>query len=41
MEFLRQNMKESHPGLTTRVRDFGLFVELRDCFVEGLVRNRI
>ncbi|HYG75754.1 MAG TPA: ribonuclease R [Planctomycetota bacterium] len=38
MQFLRRNMRESHPGLITRVRDFGLFVELQDCFVEGLVR---
>jgi ribonuclease R len=40
MEFLRQNMKESHPGLITRVRDFGFFVELQDCFVEGMVRKQ-
>ncbi|MGD0094615.1 MAG: S1 RNA-binding domain-containing protein [Planctomycetota bacterium] len=26
-----------HPGLIVRVRDFGLFVELQDCHVEGLV----
>jgi len=38
MQFLRRNMKESHPGIITRVRDFGLFIELQDCFVEGLVR---
>ena len=37
IEFLRRNMKESHPGLITGVRDFGLFVELQDCYVEGLV----
>jgi ribonuclease R len=37
MEYLRRNMKESHPGLITSVREFGLFVELQDCFVEGLV----
>ena len=40
MQFLRQNMKESHPGLITRVKDFGLFVELQDCFVEGMVRKQ-
>src|SRR6185295_2386828 len=40
MQFLRRNMKESHPGLITRVRDFGLFVELQDCFVEGMVRKQ-
>jgi ribonuclease R len=38
MEFLRRNMRESHPGIITRVRDFGMFIELQDCFVEGLVR---
>ena len=38
MQFLRRNLKESHPGLITGVRDFGLFVQLQDCFVEGLVR---
>jgi len=38
MQFLRRNMKEAHPGLITRVRDFGLFVVLQDCYVEGLVR---
>jgi ribonuclease R len=38
MQFLRKNMKESHPGLITGVRDFGLFVELQDCYVEGMVR---
>ncbi len=38
MQFLRRNMRESHPGIITRVRDFGFFVELQDCFVEGLVR---
>lgn len=37
MEFLRKNLKESHPGLITRVRDFGLFIELQDCFVRGMV----
>jgi len=38
MQFLRKNMKESHPGLITGVRDFGLFVELQDCYVEGMAR---
>jgi ribonuclease R len=38
MQFLRRNMKESHPGIITRVREFGLFVEMQDCFVEGMVR---
>jgi ribonuclease R len=38
MQFLRKNMKESHPGIITGVRDFGFFVELQDCYVEGLVR---
>lgn len=31
-------MKEAHPGVITRVRDFGLFIKMQDCFVEGLVR---
>ena len=39
MQFLRRNMRESHPGIITRVRDFGLTIELQDCFVEGLVRK--
>ncbi len=38
IEFLRRNMKESHPGLITGVREFGLFVELQDCYVEGMVK---
>jgi ribonuclease R len=38
IQFLRRNMKESHPGIITRVRNFGLFVEMQDCFVEGLIR---
>ena len=37
MQFLRRNIKEAHPGIITRVKEFGLFVELQDCFVEGLV----
>lgn len=37
LQFLRRNPKAVHPGLITRVRDFGLFVELQDCHVEGLV----
>ena len=37
MEFLRRNMKESHDGLITGVREFGFFVEMQDCYVEGLV----
>ena len=32
-------MRESHPGIITRVRDFGLTIELQDCYVEGLVRK--
>ena len=40
MQFLRRNMRESHPGIITRVRDFGFFVELQDCFVEGMVRTK-
>jgi ribonuclease R len=39
MQFLRRNMRESHPGVITRVRDFGLTIKLQDCFVEGLVRK--
>lgn len=39
MQFLRRNMRESHPGIITRVRDFGLTIELQDCYVEGLVRK--
>ncbi len=39
MQFLRRNMRESHPGIITRVRDFGLTIQLQDCFVEGLVRK--
>jgi ribonuclease R len=38
MEFLRRNARESHIGIITRVRDFGMFIELQDCFVEGLIR---
>lgn len=38
MQFLRRNLREAHPGIITRVRDFGLFIELQDCYVEGLVR---
>ncbi|MBI3829306.1 MAG: ribonuclease R [Planctomycetes bacterium] len=38
IEYLRSNMRESHPGVITGVKDFGLFVELQDCYVEGLVR---
>ena len=37
MQFLRRNMKESHPGVITSVRDFGIFIELQDCYVEGLI----
>ncbi len=37
-QFLRRNLRESHPGIITRVKDFGLFVQLQDCFVEGMVR---
>ena len=40
MQYLRRNMKEAHPGIITGVRDFGLFVELQDCFVEGRVSVR-
>jgi ribonuclease R len=40
MQFLRRNMKEAHEGIVMRVRDFGLFVELQDCYVEGLVSVR-
>ncbi|HYF51848.1 MAG TPA: ribonuclease R [Planctomycetota bacterium] len=40
MQFLRRNLKEAHPGIVTRVRDFGFFVELQDCYVEGLVNVR-
>jgi ribonuclease R len=38
IQFLRRNLKESHPGIITSVRNFGFFVEMQDCFVEGLVR---
>ncbi|HEY3320344.1 MAG TPA: VacB/RNase II family 3'-5' exoribonuclease [Planctomycetota bacterium] len=38
MQFLRRNLKEAHPGIIKGVRDFGFFVELQDCYVEGLVR---
>ena len=38
IQYLKQNMKDSHPGVVTGVRDFGIFVELQDCYVEGLVR---
>ncbi|MFH0939235.1 MAG: ribonuclease R [Planctomycetota bacterium] len=38
LQFLRRNLKESHPGIIKSVRNFGFFVELQDCFVEGLVR---
>ncbi len=38
IQFLRNNQAASHPGVITGVRDFGLFVELQDCYVEGLVR---
>ena len=37
IEFLRRNQKEAHPGIITGVREFGMFVELQDCFVEGMV----
>jgi len=37
LQFLRRNPKPSHVGLITGVREFGLFVELQDCYVEGLV----
>ncbi|MCY3017711.1 MAG: RNB domain-containing ribonuclease, partial [Planctomycetota bacterium] len=36
LQFLRRNPKASHPGLIAGVRDFGLFIELLDCHVEGL-----
>lgn len=36
LQFLRRNPKPCHPGLITGVRDFGLFVELEDCHIEGL-----
>ena len=39
MQFLRRNLREAHPGIITRVRDFGLTIQLQDCFVEGLVRK--
>ncbi|MCW8131251.1 MAG: ribonuclease R [Planctomycetota bacterium] len=38
IEFLKSNMRESHPGVITGVKDFGIFVEMQDCYVEGLVR---
>jgi len=38
IQYLKQNLKEGHPGVVTGVRDFGIFVELQDCYVEGLVR---
>src|SRR5262249_14114334 len=38
MQFLSRDLEESHAGLIIGVRDFGFFVELQDCFVEGLVR---
>jgi ribonuclease R len=37
LQFLRRNLKESHPGLITGVRNYGFFVELQDCHLEGLV----
>jgi len=37
LQFLRRNPKTVHPGLITGVRDFGMFVELQDCHVEGLL----
>jgi ribonuclease R len=37
LQFLRRNMKPAHPGLITGVREWGLFVELQDCHVEGTV----
>jgi len=39
MQFLRRNLREAHPGIITRVRDFGLTIQLQDCFVEGMVRK--
>jgi ribonuclease R len=38
LAFLRRNLRDCHEGVITRVREFGFFVELRDCRVEGLVR---
>ena len=39
MQFLRRNLREAHPGIITRVRDFGLTIQMQDCFVEGLVKK--
>lgn len=38
IQYLKSNMRDSHPGLIRSVKDFGLFIELQDCYVEGLVR---
>ena len=34
---IRVVLDQTHPGVITRVKDFGFFVELQDCFVRGLV----
>lgn len=36
-EFMQDRVGESFPGVITAVTGFGLFVELKDIFVEGLV----
>jgi len=38
IQYLQANQRESHPAVITGVRDFGIFVELQDLFVEGMVR---
>lgn len=38
IEYLRAHMRDAHPGVITGVREFGLFVEMQDCYVEGMVR---
>src|SRR5690606_6809432 len=36
-EFMRERVGETFPGVITAVTGFGLFVELTDIYVEGLV----
>ncbi|MCZ7644395.1 MAG: ribonuclease R [Planctomycetota bacterium] len=38
IEYLRGNMRESHEGVITGVKNFGFFVELADVNLDGLVR---
>lgn len=36
-EFMRHRIGETYTGIINTVTDFGLFVELEECFIEGLI----